>query len=332
MYRFIIRPLLFLIDPEIVHDLLFGFLKLYAHLTPIRRMVQWRYKTSLAASIKGMTVKSRVGLAAGFDKGAEVFDALADFGFGLIEVGTVTPNPQGGNPKPRIFRLVKDQSLISRTGFNNPGVDEVSKRIGAYKNRRYLLGVNINSNPTSTDLRVVDDFLLVFDKLYDLVDYFTINWGSIDVSIFKKVAQALAAHRSTKSCSKTIFIKIPADLNVEILPSIVEIARENGFNGFIATGPTMDRSQLRHLSQADSEKIGAGGLSGKGIGCRSIDMVKHLSLLVNDEFVIIGAGGIMNASDAADMLANGADFVQVYSAFIFSGPSVVKQMHGVMPL
>ena len=328
MYKSIIRPFLFQISPERVHNLLFSGLKLYKHISPLRGAVKHENKGKFSIKLKEIPIKSRVGLAAGFDKGAESFDELADFGFGFIEVGTVTPNPQLGNPKPRMFRLVKDESIISRTGFNNPGVDVVLERIKMHPKRVYRLGVNINRDPSSTTSEsIVNDFLLVFDKLYDAADYFTINWGSIDALDFEAVLKALVTSRKDKSFYKKIVIKLPADITEETLLNVIIIARKFEADGFIATGPTMDRSNLICLSKAESERIGAGGVSGKGIGDKSKKIVKFLGDNVKGEFLIIGAGGVMTVHDAIDMMNYGADLVQIYSAFIFEGPKIVHDMN-----
>ncbi len=326
MYNSIIRPLLFRIDPENVHDILFTGLSAYRHISPMRSFIKQNSKVCCPFMIKEMMLSSRVGLAAGFDKEAKAFDELSDFGFGFIEIGTVTPSPQSGNPKPRIFRLIKDESLISRTGFNNPGVDIVLERVKKHLNRSYRLGANINRDSTSTGQAIIDDFALVFNKLYDYVDYFTINWGSIEGADFERVLKTLTEIRKEKSSEKNIIIKLPADIQQDGLLSVIMMARKYQANGFIATGPTMDRSNLICLSKTESNKIGTGGVSGKGIGDKSKKIVQFLGENVKGEFIIIGAGGIMSVQDAVDMIKAGADLIQIYSAFIFDGPKIVEKM------
>ena len=287
MYKSIIRPFLFKINPEKVHDMTFGGLKIYKHIMPMRSMIKHETKSKHSFILKEIPLRSRVGLAAGFDKGAEVFDELADFGFGFIEVGTVTPSPQSGNPKPRIFRLEKDESLISRTGFNNPGVEAIKERISKYPNRRYRLGVNINRDPSSTETEaIVSDFTKVFKELYEYTDYFTINWGSVDAKTFEAVLKSLTNIRQEMEVSKKIIIKLPADIEEETLLNVIVLAREYQADGFIATGPTMDRSNLLCLSKKESEKIGIGGVSGKGIGYKSKDVGKFLGENVKGEYII----------------------------------------------
>lgn len=327
MYKSIIRPALFLIDPEKVHGLICSGLKTYKYVSPVRAICRSSYCKTKVIHLRNMTLRSRVGLAAGFDKAAEMYDEIADFGFGFIEVGTVTPHPQTGNPKPRIFRLVGDESLISRTGFNNPGTDVIAQRLEAHSERTYLLGANINRDPASEGQQLLSDFLYSFDKLYDLVDYFTINWGSIEATDFSEVCKALQLERSAKDVYKNIFIKLPADISTEVLNRVIEIARNFNIDGFIATGPTMDRSLLTHLSKEESDKLGAGGVSGKGIGEKSRNIIRYLAQNTNDEFILIGAGGIMTPKDATEMIDAGADLIQIYSAFIYTGPGIVSAMN-----
>lgn len=324
MYKSLIRPMLFRMDPENIHQLIFDGLKFYKHLPPARSVMKSRMHSGLV--LKDLRFRSRIGLAAGLDKGAEVYDELADFGFGFIEIGTITPNRQYGNPKPRIFRLVEDESLISRTGFNNPGIRVILERLADSLHRKYVLGANINRDPTSTGKGIVDDFLLLFEKLYDEVDYFTINWGSIDPKDFEAVIEALTIYRQDKSMCRKIFIKLPADIPMEVVDKVVVLARKYQTDGFIATGPTMDRGGLKFLTTIESDSIGAGGVSGKGIGDKSRKVVQHLAAQVKGEFIIIGAGGIMTPRDAVAMIASGADLIQIYSAFIYEGPGIVKAM------
>ena len=281
MYNLIVRPLLFLIDPEKVHRMLLNWLRIYRYLLPVRACVRGHYQVDEPFSYGSLRFKNRIGLSAGFDKNAETFDELADFGFGFLEVGTVTPDYQPGNPSSRIFRLVEDESLISRTGFNNCGVDVALAHIRRHRKHSYILGVNINKNPLSVGEQIIKDFELVFTRLYESVDYFTLNWGSIDKESFAKVLENFT---------------------------------------------TMDRSELHQTKTKQLEKIGNGGVSGRGIGKKSQKVVHYLSEHTDRHFLIIGAGGIMTAEDAADMISQGADMVQIYSAFIYSGPSVVHKI------
>lgn len=326
MYKQIIRPLLFLLNPERVHSLLLSALQCYGHLPFVRSRVRRYYKATDKQLVWNQLVfKNRIGLSAGFDKGAEVFNELADFGFGFIEVGTVTPNRQPGNPKPRIFRLPKAASLISRTGFNNPGLDIVKRNL-ENKTDAYLLGININKNPQSEKEEAVNDFLRLYAGLYGLADYFTLNWGSIEVTLMHKVLETLTAFRSKQKIYRPILLKVPADITTEGMDAVLNCIQTYRLQGVIATGPTMDRSNLSPYTTARLEAIGAGGVSGKGIGNKSIEAVKYLRSHSEKGMLIIGAGGVMTPEDARQMLAAGANLIQIYSAFIYEGPAIVKNM------
>lgn len=326
MYNLIIRPLLFLIDPEKVHRMLLSWLKFYRYLLPVRSCMRSCYKVSDPFSYGNLQFKNRVGLSAGFDKNAEAFDELADFGFGFLELGTVTPDSQSGNPSPRIFRLVEEESLISRTGFNNCGVDAILEHIRKYRIHSYVLGININKNPLSTGEQIVKDFERVFTALYDSVDYFALNWGSIDSDLFAQVLESITTFRQAANKRCGIFIKLPADIDVKALDMAISLAYKYSIEGFIATGPTMDRTALHQTETKQLERIGSGGLSGRGIGKKSQKVLRYLYEHTDQHFIIIGAGGIMTTEDAVDMISQGADMVQVYSAFIYSGPSIVHKI------
>lgn len=326
MYKSIIRPLLFLLNPEKAHSFLLSALRSYSHLPFIRSGVRRHYQATDKQLIWNRLVfKNRIGLSAGFDKAAQAFGELADFGFGFIEVGTVTPSAQPGNPAPRIFRLPKADSLISRTGFNNPGLEVVRNRLKR-KTGAVLMGVNINKNPDSAGEEAVNDFLKMYAGLYDVADYFTLNWGSVDVTLMHKVLQALTTLQNTQKLYRPILLKVPADATTEAMDAILECVRTYRLQGVIATGPTMDRSLLHPYTTARLEAIGAGGVSGKGIGTKSVEAVKYLRSHSEKGMLIIGAGGVMTAEDARRMLDAGANLIQIYSAFIYEGPAIVKKM------
>lgn len=326
MYKLIIRPLLFLLNPERVHSLMVSVLRCYGHLSFVRSRVRSHYKATDKQLIWNQLVfKKRIGLSAGFDKGAEVFNELADFGFGFIEVGTVTPDSQPGNPKPRIFRLPKADSLISRTGFNNPGLDIIKRNLER-KTTAYLLGININKNPKSENEEAVNDFLKLYTGLYNLADYFTLNWGSIETALMHKVLETLTTFRNKQKPYRPILLKVPADITPEGMDEVLNCIQTYRLQGVIATGPTMDRSNLSPYTSAQLETIGAGGVSGKGIGEKSVQVVKYLRTHSEKGMLIIGAGGIMTPEDAKKMLAAGANLIQIYSSFIYEGPAIVKNM------
>ena len=326
MYKSILRPLLFLIDPERIHRQLVSVLKLYRHIPFIRVWMHHTCTHQAPYQWNKLVLTNRIGLSAGFDKAGEVFSELADFGFGFIELGTVTPSPQQGNPSPRIFRLPKCDSLISRTGFNNPGVDKFRENLHRHKKRDCLIGININKNPQSEGQTAVSDFSNLFLALYNDADYFTLNWGSIDAELFTDVLEALTHYRKNHVEKRPVFIKLPADITEETMTKVIGLATQYGIEGFIATGPTMDRTNLHSYTKEELDTIGAGGVSGKGIGNKSLNVVKYLRTHCDKNMLIIGAGGIMSPDDAKRMAEAGADLVQIYSAFIYSGPSIVKRI------
>lgn len=329
MYKQLIRPLLFLMSAETAHEFLIKALKLYRHLPFLRKWVRGYCDPKVKGiTLNGIFFKDRIGLSAGLDKKGEYFDELADFGFGFLELGTVTVHPQSGNPQPRIFRLPEDESLISRTGFNNPGLKQFQANLKQPHHSDYALGININRDPQSEGKDITADFLYLFQELYHSADYFTLNWGSIDPVAFANVLSSLNDYRKHETVNRPIFIKLPADIPPETIDKVMQLADANDIEGFIATGPTMTRNHLPHYTTAQLEQIGAGGVSGKGISNLSYDVVRYLRSHQSRHLTLIGAGGVMTPQDAELMIAAGADLIQIYSAFIYSGPCVVKEMAG----
>lgn len=326
LYKSIIRPLLFRMRPEQAHRFTFAFLKFTNYIPLLRAFIRNRYQFEETQLIcKGIVCKNRIGLSAGMDKGAEVFNELADYGFGFIEVGTVTPDPCEGNPRPRIFRLPKCDALITRTGFNNPGLKTVKERL-AHRAGRVTLGVNINKNPQSTGQQAVDELLHMLTELSTRADYFTLNWGSMDAPLMEQVLTALVERRASLPMRRPILLKLPGDITPEGMDEVLATIARHGLDGVIATGPTTDRSLLRRYTKAELEAIGSGGVSGKAMGLKSYFAVDYLRKHGGPDLLIIGAGGVMTPADAERMIRMGADFVQIYSAFIYEGPGIVPQM------
>ena len=326
MYKSTIRPLLFLLEPERAHRLTFNLLKKSNRIPFLRRFLRSKYQYEEEKLIcKGIVSKNRIGLSAGMDKGAEVFNELFDFGFGFIEVGTVTPHAWAGNPVPRIFRLPRYNSLISRTGFNNPGVEVVKKRL-RYRSGKVTIGVNINKDPQSEGQQVIEDFLHMYMELYTNADYFTINWGTLELQQMKEVLEALTRRRESLVIKRPILLKLPGDITHEGMDTVLEVIAQYGLDGVIATGPTNDRSQIRRYSEQELNALGAGGVSGKGLGMKPLLAVDYLRRNGGKDLLIIGAGGVMTPGDACRMISMGADFVQIYSAFIYEGPGIVADM------
>lgn len=325
MYKSILRPLLFHIDAEEIHDKIVKVLQFYRHLAPVRMIVRSTCHADTAGwKWRNMTFRNRVGLSAGFDKAASCFDELGDLGFGFMEVGTVTPDEVRGNPSPRIFRLPKDQTLISRTGFNNPGKKVFLENLRRKQSGKYILGININTNHPDNAEQAITDILDLYRSFKDYADYYTINWGSIAPEILSQVIMALL--KCKQESNKPIFLKLPADLPLEKADDVIGFAVKHHVDGFIACGPSQDRSLLTNSTQAEITKVGAGGISGMPVMQKSLKVVKYLSEHAPKDMLIIGAGGVMTSSDAQAMLKAGAHLVQIYSAFIYEGPFVVKRI------
>lgn len=325
MYKSIFRPLLFQIDAEDIHNKIVKSLQFYRYLTPVRKIVRSSCHTETAGwKWKNLTFKNRVGLSAGFDKAANCFDELSDLGFGFIEVGTVTPKEVKGNPCPRIFRLPKDQALISRTGFNNPGKAIFLQNLKRKQSGKYILGININTNHPDNTEQAMTDILDLYHTFDRYADYYTINWGSIAPEILGPILSTLLQDK--QAYKKPVFLKLPADLALEKVDDIISFAIQHHIDGFIACGPSQDRSLFTHSTQTEIKNIGAGGISGLPVLQKSTRIVKYLSEHAPKEMLIIGAGGIITPSDAQAMLKAGAHLVQIYSAFIYEGPYIVKQI------
>ena len=287
----------------------------------------------LEKKVFGLTFKNPVGLAAGFDKNAMYIDELAALGFGFIEIGTVTPLPQEGNPKPRLFRLKEDEAIINRMGFNNDGVDAVVKRL---KNREadIIIGGNIGKNKVTPNEKAVDDYVICFNKLFDYVDYFVVNVSSPNTPNLRELQEkdklfeilnTLQQINIKKENPKPILLKIAPDLNENQLLDILAVINESNIAGLISNNTTISREGLQ-ASEKEVETIGAGGLSGKPIRERSDEVLQFLMENNTNNIPIIAVGGIMNAQDAKRKIELGASLVQVYSGFIYKGPELVKEI------
>lgn len=332
MYKLIIRPILFLFDAEKVHHFTFSMLKWSFKIPFLKSIVKSLYKvenSQLITNKFGLTFKNPVGLAAGFDKNAKLIDELACFGFGFIEIGTVTPKPQIGNPKKRLFRLKKDQAIINRMGFNNDGVDVIVERLKKVKSD-IIIGGNIGKNKVTPNENAVDDYIICFNKLFDYVHYFVVNVSSPntpnlralqDKEPLSKLLNTLQTLNLKKEQPKPILLKIAPDLTEEQLNDIVEIVKETKIAGVIGTNTTIERKGL-----ISNNKDETGGLSGKPLTKKATNVIKYLATKSNNSFPIIGVGGIFNENDAKDKLNVGADLVQVFSGFIYQGPCLVKRI------
>jgi dihydroorotate dehydrogenase len=337
MYKHLLRPLLFSLEAETAHHISFRAIKALFRIPLLRRAAR-RYFTVrsplLEREVFGLKFPNPVGLAAGFDKDAKLIDELASFGFGFIEIGTVTPKPQDGNPKPRLFRLLDDQGIVNRMGFNNGGLEAVRKRLATRKGR-ILVGGNIGKNKATPNSDAIRDYEMGFNVLFDVVDYFVVNVSSPntpnlrelqDKKPLTRLLTALQAKNRARPNPKPVLLKIAPDLTNSQLDDIIDIVRETGIQGVIATNTTISREGLA-TPEKRLEEIGAGGLSGKPLRARATEVIRYLHRRSGGAFPIIGVGGIYSPQDAQEKLEAGASLVQVYSGFIYEGPSMVRRIN-----
>ena len=337
MYKLFIKPFLFLLPPEKAHHFTLFMLKLVLAIPIVGHLFRASFRLKnpkLNKTLFGLNFENPVGLAAGFDKEGLHYRAMQSLGFGFIEVGTVTPKGQPGNPQPRMFRLPKDNGLINRMGFNNGGVDALVERL---KNRpkNLIIGGNIGKNKDTPNEQAVEDYVICFEKLFDHVDYFVVNVSSPntpnlralqDKEPLTQLLSKLQTLNNQKSAPKPILLKIAPDLNNEQLDDIIAIVKDTKIAGIVATNTTISREGLNE-SDKRIEKIGAGGLSGKPVRQRSTEVIRYLSKKTNGELNIVGVGGIDSAEDAIEKLEAGASLVQVYTGLIYEGPSLIKDIN-----
>ena len=334
MYKSFIRPLLFLMNAEQAHHVTFKAIKIGFKIPGVQTLVNSLFGSPKGKekTVMGLKFKNPIGLAAGFDKDAKLYNELAAFGFGFIEIGTLTPKAQLGNPKPRLFRLVKDESVINRMGFNNGGLDQAVVRLGK-KSTDLIIGGNIGKNKITPNDQAVSDYLLGVESLHDVVDYFVVNVSSPNTPNLRELQekeplkQLLKAVQAKNNAlgAKPLLLKIAPDLTTGQLDDIIEIINELQLSGVVATNTTISRDGLQ--TEASLVKaIGAGGLSGKVLASRSTEVVKYLRLHLNPEVAIIAVGGIFTGDDAQEKIDAGADLVQVWTGFLYEGPGMVRRM------
>ncbi|MFM1744699.1 MAG: hypothetical protein RLZZ630_636 [Bacteroidota bacterium] len=334
MYKRLIRPLLFCMEPEKAHHLVFGSISLLFRIPGMSQLISALYSVrnqKHGKRVMGLHFSNPVGLAAGFDKDALLFEELGAFGFGFIEVGTVTPRPQEGNPKPRMFRLKADRGLINRMGFNNKGLSQVKDRLRNRKPGGPLIGGNIGKNKDTPNDKAGDDYELGLSELYPYVDYFVVNVSSPNTPGLRTLQEKgpltellnRLLVRNKQLGNKPILLKIAPDLTDGQLDDIAEIVNSSGITGVIATNTTISREGLLSPPDLISE---AGGLSGAPLRKRSTEVIRALRTRCGSEKVIIGVGGVFSADDAREKLDAGADLIQVYTGFIYEGPGIVKNI------
>ncbi|MDG1572337.1 quinone-dependent dihydroorotate dehydrogenase [Robiginitalea sp. M366] len=338
MYTHLLRPLLFLFDPERVHHWSFTWIH-WVHRLGLGGLIRRIYRVedpALEREVFGLKFPNPVGLAAGFDKDARLYNELANFGFGFIEIGTLTPKPQEGNPKKRLFRLKADQAIINRMGFNNQGVFEAVERLK--KDRRVLIGGNIGKNKVTPNRLAAKDYMICFEALFPVVDYFVVNVSSPNTPGLRELQDKepltellQLMKRENRKCAlvadtreKPILLKIAPDLTDAQLLDIIEIVKASGIDGVIATNTTIARDHLRSDMYLQEEK---GGLSGKPLRARATEVIRFLHQQSGGAFPIIGVGGIHSAEDALEKLEAGASLVQLWTGFVYEGPALIRRIN-----
>jgi len=332
MYRYLIKPILFLGDPEWIHYFVFSLIRWIHKIPGVPFLIKVLYQVhhpKLERELFGIRFKNPVGLAAGFDKDAKLYRELSNFGFGFIEIGTLTPKPQSGNPKKRLFRLPQDAALINRMGFNNEGVEAAIPRL--QKNKNIIIGGNIGKNKITPNEKAVEDYIGCFEALYPHVDYFVVNVSSPNTPNLRELQEkkpltdllnTLQKRNQEKDQPKPILLKIAPDLTDDQLLDIIDIVKTTQTAGVIATNTTLSREGLLSANKNET-----GGLSGKPLMQRSTEVIRFLSEKSQKAFPIIGVGGIHKPEDAIAKINAGADLVQLYTGFIYEGPRVVKRIN-----
>lgn len=342
-----LRKLLFLLPAETAHYFSMNSLQVMCEIPPVRNLIRRTFTCEAAKPVKafGLEFKNGVGLAAGFDKNARYLRELELLGFGFVEVGTVTPRPQEGNPKPRLFRLPKDRALINRMGFNNDGVKVVAERLKNWKlsqsnnkNPRLIIGGNIGKNKATPNEEAWKDYEICFRELFDVVDYFVVNVSSPNTPGLRALQEKDALHKilshletinAQQPHPKPLFLKIAPDLTREQVDDVIDLAREIQLDGLVVSNTTISRENLSTTSK-ELESIGAGGLSGAPLRQRATELVEYICRRSNGEIPVIASGGIFNGQDALDKVQAGACLVQVWTGFIYAGPTIARELCKVL--
>jgi len=338
IYKTVIKPFLFLQDPEKVHYKVFNMVKTLSKVpgfSAINRSLFKLNNKELERDVFGLKFSNPVGLAAGFDKDAILYNELADFGFGFIEIGTLTPKGQLGNPKPRLFRLPEDNALINRMGFNNQGVQAAVERL-KNKKTNIIIGGNIGKNTTTESSKTDEDYIQVFQELFDYVDYFVVNVSCPNVGNLTKLQekeplmqlmQKISAINNKKPKPKPLLLKIAPDLSEQELDDVIDIIKTLSLDGVVAANTSVNREGLRTKEETLNEIGWPGGLSGKPLTDRSTKVIQYLYNQLGDAYPIIGVGGIHSEKDALDKINAGAKLVQLYTGFIYEGPGLIKRIN-----
>jgi dihydroorotate dehydrogenase len=337
MYKKLLRPLLFLIPAETAHNIIKILLKIILKIPGIKTLfkIVFRVKNKkLVRNEFGLKFENPVGLAAGFDKDGLLYNDLSAFGFSFVEVGTITPESQKGNKRPRSFRIPGDRALVNRMGFNNIGVEKVIKRLKRNKSK-VIVGGNIGKNNITANENAVNDYEICFEKLYNYVDYFVINISCPnitnltelqDVKNLEVILDRLMRIRKEKDDYKPVLLKISPDLENKEIDDIIKISENKGIDGIVATNTTIKREGLT-TDKKRIEKIGNGGLSGRPLKDKSTQIIRYINEKTKGKMPVIGVGGIMTPEDAVEKIKAGASLVQLYTGFIYEGPFLVKRIN-----
>jgi dihydroorotate dehydrogenase len=338
IYQYLLKPILFRFSAEKAHYITVSLLKFVLAIPGLGWMFRQYYSVNdpkLERKLFGLIFPNPVGLAAGFDKDGKSYDAISALGFGFVEIGTVTPVGQEGNDKPRLFRLPDEQGLINRMGFNNEGVDALVSRLKTRKKSNVIIGGNIGKNKITPNEDASSDYVKCFNALFDYVDYFVVNVSSPNTPGLRELQEKepltqllseLQNINNQKPTRKPILLKIAPDLTHSQLDDIIDIIAVTQLDGLIATNTTIDRTSLT----SDTASIGPGGLSGKPLFDKSIEVIKYLHQQSQGRFPIIGVGGITCANDALKILDAGASLVQIYSGLVYAGPRLVKDINKLL--
>lgn len=339
IYKSLIRPVLFLFDAETIHHSVVRWLKFSMYVPGLLSLIRFLTKVDhpkLERELFGIKFKNPVGIAAGFDKNAEVFHQLSAFGFSHIEIGTVTPLGQPGNKRPRLFRLIKDRGIINRMGFNNNGLAAAVQRLN--QKHYTIIGGNIGKNTATPNHLAIHDYEKTFEGLFDVVDYFVVNVSCPNISDLHELQdqEALTAILSRlqemnqiKARRKPILLKVSPDLNEGQLDEVIEIVRQTKIDGVVATNTSITRHTINH-EKDKAIAIGNGGLSGMPLRDRSTEVIRYLAQKSDKAFPIIGVGGIFTPEDALEKIKAGADLVQVYTGFIYEGPLIARRINKLL--
>lgn len=337
MYKNLIRPILFKFNPETIHNFTFFSFKIASAVPGIPYLIRKIFQINdkkLSRTVFGIKFPNPIGLAAGLDKNSEAFDMLGYLGFGFVEIGTITPRAQPGNPKPRLFRLKRNNALINRMGFNNSGVASNIKNLKKKKSK-IIIGGNIGKNKITLNENAVEDYKISFEELFPFVDYFVVNVSSPNTPNLRQLQEKepltnllnqLQILNLEKEKQKPILLKIAPDLTNEQLDDIIEIVINTRISGIIATNTTISRENISY-SKEEIENFGAGGLSGKPLKNKSTEIIRYIVEKSKNAFPVIGVGGIMTADDAIEKLEAGASLIQLYTGFIYEGPSLIKRIN-----